>query len=601
MFFMWRISTFLTLLIFLQACKHPLLIVGEGDIVDLNAGGFGCTLEVFSADVTACENDVRGDYFVNYAGVPNTGWRFSHWEGWCGPLSVDENCRIDVNASAVASWDEKHSDIPIPALTAVFSPIKNTTHDVVIVGAGSAGLYAAKTLQEFGYDVLIIEAAQRIGGRVKSQTLGDVRVDLGAEEHYMAAGENPVWPAVRQKYGDSIYALAYQGLDVYSMDGGRSTCWTSSTALHPCSVDSDVTAAGAFWQWYWKPGQHQDSASSLAEDVLHKYGVGFGHRAYHLYDAGFAGGSYATNLDKLGARSLALQSKEWDLSEQIRVVADKELGYADVLENIWWNDVVANNDLLLNNPVVSIDTRGDDVIVVDAAGDMHAARQVIVTVSLGVLQSEMIDFIPDLPSSTVTAYNAIGIDKGMKVPMRFSAPWWETESGKMAWLVTEGVAGACWPPSNYKLNATSHILMCYPMGENSVALNNIAVAAGGGVAGDAAITNAILKDLDNTFPQAPGQATQTYLEGFVQNWGADPYTLGVYSYPKVDTFKSRADNKRRDLQAPIAENRVFLAGEASNITHSATVVGALHEGERAANDVHVVNGNPNNPPDLPGY
>ena len=65
MFFMWRISTFLTLLIFLQACKHPLLIVGEGDIVDLNAGGFGCTLEVFSADVTACENDVRGDYFVN--------------------------------------------------------------------------------------------------------------------------------------------------------------------------------------------------------------------------------------------------------------------------------------------------------------------------------------------------------------------------------------------------------------------------------------------------------------------------------------------------------------------------------------------------------
>jgi hypothetical protein len=77
--------------------------------------------------------------------------------------------------------------------------------------------------------------------------------------------------------------------------------------------------------------------------------------------------------------------------------------------------------------------------------------------------------------------------------------------------------------------------------------------------------------------------------------------LGVYSYPKVDTFKSRADNKRRDLQAPIAENRVFLAGEASNITHSATVVGALHEGERAANDVHVVNGNPNNPPDLPGY
>ena len=94
-----------------------------------------------------------------------------------------------------------------------------------------------------------------------------------------------------------------------------------------------------------------------------------------------------------------------------------------------------------NSPVVKIDTSGDDVIVTDSHGDLHAARQVIVTVSIGVLQAEMIDFVPNLPASTVDAYNGIGIDMGMKVPIRFSSAWWETEGEPLSWLVTEGLAG----------------------------------------------------------------------------------------------------------------------------------------------------------------
>ena len=223
----------------------------------------------------------------------------------------------------------------------------STTHDVVVVGAGSAGLYAAKTLIADGYDVLIIEATDRIGGHVKSETLGDIRVELGAEEHYTSTGSNPVWPAIRSEYGQSIYVEGYQGLDAYSMDGGTNTCWTTSSALHSCDEDSDVTDVDVFWSWYWRPNRHTDADSTLADDVLDEYGIDSSHRAYHLYDAGFVGASYATNLDKLGARSLALQDNEWDLSGSIRVLGDKDLGYADALETVWWDDVVANCDLLL--------------------------------------------------------------------------------------------------------------------------------------------------------------------------------------------------------------------------------------------------------------
>jgi monoamine oxidase len=468
-----------------------------------------------------------------------------------------------------------------------------TSHDVIVVGAGAAGLYAAKTLQGFGYEVLIIEAADRIGGRIKSETLGDMRVELGAEEHYLAQGDNPIWDAMIAEFGNDIYVQPHQGASAFSMDNGAGTCWTETFALNPCANDSDVVTVDDFWDWYQLLEAHQDPNSTLADDVLSEYGVGASHRAYHLYDSGIAGATFATNLDQLGARSLALESNEWTLSDTVRAIADKDLGYSDALERLWWDEVVSANDILLNTPVEVIDTTGDQVLVVDANGGRHLARQVIVTVSIGVLQSGAIEFKPELPASTVNAYMGIGFDSGMKVAVRFSSPWWETEGEPLAWLVTEGVAGVCWVPSDYKKNSASHILMCYPMGDNSRALR--ALADNGS---SSAIVEAVLSDLDNTFPQAPNAASANYIDALVEDWGADPFTRGAYSYPKTETVLSiEVDNKRRDLKIPVAGDRIFFAGEATHETHPATVVGAIHEGERAALEVHSVNGSPGKPPE----
>ena len=68
----------------------------------------------------------------------------------------------------------------------------------------------------------------------------------------------------------------------------------------------------------------------------------------------------------------------------------------------------------------------------------------------------------------------------------------------------------------------------------------------------------------------------------------------------MGTYTTANDSSRLDLQVPVANNRIFFAGEGSHNTHPATVVGALHEGKRAANIVVSVNGSPNNPPPLPG-
>ena len=140
----------------------------------------------------------------------------------------------------------------LAALFANSASAQDTTHDVVIVGAGSAGLYAARTLIADGYDVLIIEATDRIGGRVYSETLGNTRIDLGAEEHYLADGDNPVWPAIRNEYGNSIYVDGFPGSSAYSMDGGTTTCWYLNTASRDCADDPDVVLFDDFQNWYWR-------------------------------------------------------------------------------------------------------------------------------------------------------------------------------------------------------------------------------------------------------------------------------------------------------------------------------------------------------------
>lgn len=72
--------------------------------------------------------------------------------------------------------------ITLPTVALAVEP--STDHDVVIVGAGASGLYAARQLEALGFDVLVVEATGRHGGRVFSEMLGDVVIERGAEELY---------------------------------------------------------------------------------------------------------------------------------------------------------------------------------------------------------------------------------------------------------------------------------------------------------------------------------------------------------------------------------------------------------------------------------
>ena len=443
----------------------------------------------------------------------------------------------------------------------------STDHDVVIIGAGAAGLYAAYELSNLGYDVLVLEATDRHGGRVYSDTLGDVGVELGAEELY-GSKNNFVFNDIKSQYGNSaqqkIFTESQTQDTLISMDGG-STCWVWESE---CDSDGDISD---YWDFYYHAGSHaNDPTDELISDHLDAgHGVIPSSRGYHLYEAGSPGGEFGTSITRLGLRSLARQDNGWPLSSDLYGL--DPTGYLDALDTLYFNQVVGK--VSFNSPVAVVDTSGIKPVAIDVSGVYHYADAILVTVSVGVLQAEMIDFVPDLPASKVTAYNTLGMGNGMKLFLRFGSTFWD--GSKLFNVLTEGPSGNCWTPAKYQAGATNDVITCFSMGLNAEFMSALP--------DDTARLNQTLADLDLAFG---GQASLNFVEGFVQDWTKEPYVRGSYSYPVPGSYPTGGPSMRETLAMPVG-GELFFAGEATHNTAPSTVPGALQSGERAGGEINV--------------
>ena len=441
---------------------------------------------------------------------------------------------------------------------------------MLVVGAGMAGLSAARSLTAKGLSVLVLEASHQHGGRVRSHTLGSTRVELGAEEHYLARN-NPVHPAITEAFGDSIYVMPYSGKSLAAMGNGTFCEEIESS----CADNKGFQDYQSYWDIYWRRRQQTDFSLSMADDIRQRYGVRPEDDLYHLYENGLAGSVYGTSMDNIGVASLALDSADWSLSERILSLAPANLGYLDALDQIWWHEVL---DLVqLNRAVVHVDYSGDSIEVEDHTGARYFARNLLVTASIGVLQSEIIEFQPALPEKTVQAYQGIGMGKGMKVAMRFSEPFWQNNLG---FMVADGICGSFWAPTNYKIDSLDHILMCYPMGDQAESLSTQSRSIGT-TTPEEHILRTMLADLDRLYQ---GNASSRFIDGVVRDFIADPYIQGSYSYAQKQTHVDTESSMRAQLREPI-DHRLFFAGEATSSDAWSTVPGAILEGRRAATEI----------------
>ena len=135
--------------------------------------------------------------------------------------------------------------------------------------------------------------------------------------------------------------------------------------------------------------------------------------------------------------------------------------------------------------------------------------------------------------------------------------------------------------------------MCYPMGNNGQTLTDIAHKKEDDLEGAEEIIRTMLSELTTLFGE---EVNTQYIDSVVQDWTTHPYVLGSYSYPTSSTY-ANGNSFRSQLAQPI-NNQIFFAGEATNNKNPSCVPGALHEGSRAANQIHNILKGVSDPPQV---
>lgn len=400
--------------------------------------------------------------------------------------------------------------------------------DVVVIGAGAAGLAAAATLRERGRTCVVLEARDRVGGRVHTETKLGVPFDAGAQ--YIHWAERNPWKQIAADLGvETREEDAGGGLRVYANGvvlpdgerGRRRRAFERVDALITAATRPDRSIAAAV------AGQGDDAVTA------------------------------ATGLTRLtlGEEPERVSSADYDQlwSGDDLVMPD---GYGRLVERY-----ASGLPVRLREVVTRIDWRGPGVAV-DTTGGRVTARAAIVTVPVGVVQAGAIRFAPDLPGDMMDAFGALRMGAYTKVALRLDrarlgiTPEDAIELGR-----GQGTTSFEFFPGGRDL------VIAYLGGDDARAL-----CVAGVTAALAAVTERLAGIVGGRVRLALG-------EGVLAGWWTDPFARGGYSI-----LKPGAGGAREALRHPVA-GRLWFAGEASAGGGAMTVGGAYLEGRRAATEV----------------
>lgn len=397
--------------------------------------------------------------------------------------------------------------------------------DVVIVGAGAAGLAAAHELRRLQRNFVVLESSDRIGGRLYTETALGAPYDAGAVYIHWAE-RNPWTDVARDLRVETLpdaprgsFRAFEKGAEVPREAGlARRQKFARLSAL----LDGDDVADAPISEIAAQAG------ADLVEPAqgLSRFGVG-------------------DEPQRISARDYA---RLWSGGDLVLPA-----GYG-VLAQRFGADIPVRK----NVRVEAIDWSGQGVVVTTGAGVVRA-KKAIVTVSVGVLKSGAIRFTPDLPAPTRDALGGLEMGALSKVGLSFDFSKLDLPAGDI--FTRESSGGAF----NFD---------CRPHGRELV----VAVF-GGDFARDIAKTDeeAIANALDAFVRCVGSSARAAFRGGKAHAWFRDADALGCYSH----CLPGRAD-AREKLAQPIGD-RIYIAGEATGMVGGAmTAGGAALAGREAA-------------------
>ena len=415
--------------------------------------------------------------------------------------------------------------------------------DVLVIGAGIAGLRAAEVLAANGRRVIVLEARDRIGGRIYTDRSWGVPVDLGASWIH-GVTNNPI-AALAAAEGITTQATDYDTL-IYGVDGeplpadaadvleeqvaalvdaGRENTPDTDEPLR-AALDRAIGAAGL------DAATRLEIEMGITESIEHEYASDAVDLSANHFDDG---------APEAGGDALLPG------------------GYDQVVQA-----VARGLDVRLGHIVTRIDTTGDRAVVATSRGEFTAGA-VIVTVPLGVLKAGSIRFAPPLPEPKSRAIATLGMGALSKSCLRFESQFWPQDA-ELIDIVAPAPRRGQWAESLSLTNLIDvPVLMMFNAGSFARAVETMT---------DAEVIESATTALTPAFPRVPAPT------GLLRSaWSVDPFSLGSYSFLAVGS--SLAD--RDALAAP--DGRRLFAGEACSRDHAGTVHGAYSSGEAAANSL----------------
>lgn len=421
--------------------------------------------------------------------------------------------------------------------------------DVIILGGGVAGLSAARDLTAAGARVLLLEARDRLGGRVSTHHTPDGPVELGAEF---------VHGAVEETLGVAREA----GLPLRETDRGAPRPTTEAGEATE-EAEEDERPGGFFAAM----DDILAHASPAGPDESFRQLVDRANLPPEIKATGLAlvEGYHAADPSRIGVRSL-LKNTEADerpgANRQFRFVR----GYDGLVNAIRERVDPRLCEMRLNMPATAVVWQRGRAVVKTSAGEELAAPRLIVTVPLGVLKAGAIAFSPSLPDKE-DAMARLEMGYAERVCLCLGSDAWVTE-GRFSdggFMLTGQPPFPVWwvsrPPP-------FPIVTGWAGGRNARALRARSVAE--------RIDGALVA-LAAAFDVEPDRLRRDLRGGFSHDWTADPFARGAYSYAGVNGSDAGAE-----LAEPV-DGTIFFAGEATESDgDNATVHGAISTGRRAA-------------------
>ena len=409
--------------------------------------------------------------------------------------------------------------------------------DVVVIGAGLAGLTVARQLQDAGHKVTVLEGRDRIGGRIHTSDLWpDLPMDLGASWIHGVKG-NPLTSLAKQA-GAAVVGTSYDAAMSIGADGRP--------------VEVDTAKAEALIERAMAAAERRDDDISVqaALEALpdwQRADAGLRRLVGHVVNA--------TLEQEYGGAASQISAWHGDGAE--------EFGGGDVLFPQGFGQIprflARGLDIRLSAKVAEI--APGQVTLSD--GQVFEAEVVVCTLPLGVLRAGVVQFAEPLARGRIKAIEALRMGLLNKCWLRFDAVAWPDDVDWIEWHGGQPGEWTQWVSLAHRLGAP--VLLGFNAADQAAAVEGLE---------DRATVDAAVAALRGMF----GARFPAPVGAQITRWGRDPFAFGSYSFNAVGT----SAKTRKELAGADWDGALWFAGEACEPTYFGTAHGAVLSGQATA-------------------